>query len=450
MTLDDQLRAALHRRANALPPSPDPLAGVERRARGLRRRRLAASVAGSALAVLAVVGAVPLLTPDRTSGPAPGELATSAPSPSAAPSRYALDPADPWDYRGTELPQRERDALLAEWQAVHPSGTLTPLFGQVWEPSQQLEVLFLDARSGLYGYAQGSEGGWRFRELSLPEEPVTSLAITLGGDEALRAVVVAAPDAGRVDYAPDGSRFSEAAALADGVATFAVEQAPGTFDLYQVVRPDGEIVAQGPVSDEVAPSSTPEDGGRAAPANLVGWQGRGTLPTSLLETARQAYAQSRSAAPADVEQDVLFAGDDAGRRYLLGQFWLPGDQVADTVGVVVRPDQEDPELQLFRPAARNTDVLALHLSPVDGRPGGTLVVVPRPGTGQVLYSRTGRDRDEFAYDGGPARGGVVVLSRDEAAERGTAQDRLRLLDGEGAEMGTYRVADLLCGPTSCG
>ncbi|MCW2587053.1 MAG: hypothetical protein JWN55_2569, partial [Frankiales bacterium] len=43
--LDDQLRAAMHARADVLAPSPDPLAGIEARARGIKRRRAAASVA---------------------------------------------------------------------------------------------------------------------------------------------------------------------------------------------------------------------------------------------------------------------------------------------------------------------------------------------------------------------------------------------------------------------
>lgn len=45
--IDDELRTALQRRATAVPPSPDPLAGIERRAGRMRRNRVAVSVAGS-------------------------------------------------------------------------------------------------------------------------------------------------------------------------------------------------------------------------------------------------------------------------------------------------------------------------------------------------------------------------------------------------------------------
>ena len=59
--IDDELRNLLHARADVLTPSADPLGGVERRARRMRRNRVAASVAGAALAVSAVAVAIPLL-----------------------------------------------------------------------------------------------------------------------------------------------------------------------------------------------------------------------------------------------------------------------------------------------------------------------------------------------------------------------------------------------------
>ncbi len=53
--IDDELRAALHGRAKALAPAPDPLAGIEARARRIQRNRVGAAVAGSALAVAATL-----------------------------------------------------------------------------------------------------------------------------------------------------------------------------------------------------------------------------------------------------------------------------------------------------------------------------------------------------------------------------------------------------------
>ena len=66
--LDDELHDALHGRAATIVPPPDPMAGIERRAKGIRRRRLAASVAGGALALSAVAVAVPALLPDSGRG----------------------------------------------------------------------------------------------------------------------------------------------------------------------------------------------------------------------------------------------------------------------------------------------------------------------------------------------------------------------------------------------
>jgi hypothetical protein len=105
--IDDELRAALHRRARVLDPSPDPLAGIERRARRMRRNRIGAAVAGSALAVTAVAGVVPLLqgtspVPDRP--PVATAAPTLEPTPGADPGAgrrlVRPGPATPWAPRG--------------------------------------------------------------------------------------------------------------------------------------------------------------------------------------------------------------------------------------------------------------------------------------------------------------------------------------------------------------
>ena len=82
--IDDELRTALQRRATGVAPSPDPLAGIERRAGRMRRNRVAASVAGTVLAVAAVATAVPLLS----GAPAP-DAPPVATAPSAAPTPSA-------------------------------------------------------------------------------------------------------------------------------------------------------------------------------------------------------------------------------------------------------------------------------------------------------------------------------------------------------------------------
>lgn len=155
--LDDELRAALRGRASVLTPVPDPLAGIERRAKRIRRNRVAASVAGSALAVAAIALAVPALAPSALPDQLPPPVATpgptAAPSPAPSPAQqvnpYALDPADPWPYRGDPevRAQGDLDAYTVEFAARRGVLTddvrLTPRFGQVYEPSAVPELFYV-------------------------------------------------------------------------------------------------------------------------------------------------------------------------------------------------------------------------------------------------------------------------------------------------------------------
>jgi hypothetical protein len=86
--LDDELHAALHDRASVITAPSDPLAGIEARARGIRRRRLVASLASAALVVAVAAVAVPALVPDGSSkaGPAGHGTATLEPTPTATPT----------------------------------------------------------------------------------------------------------------------------------------------------------------------------------------------------------------------------------------------------------------------------------------------------------------------------------------------------------------------------
>jgi hypothetical protein len=74
--IEDELRTALHTKADPLPPVAEPLAGIERTARTLRRRRIAAATLGAAAVVAGVV----------TLGPAalPGTLASRHGQPAGA------------------------------------------------------------------------------------------------------------------------------------------------------------------------------------------------------------------------------------------------------------------------------------------------------------------------------------------------------------------------------
>ena len=84
--LDDELRAMFTRRAAEVRPAADPLAGIQERARRLRRTRLAAGVTGAALAVSAVALTVPALTPGPATVRLAGPTAPPSPGPTVDPS----------------------------------------------------------------------------------------------------------------------------------------------------------------------------------------------------------------------------------------------------------------------------------------------------------------------------------------------------------------------------
>ena len=258
--IDDELRAALHDRARVVNPSPDPLAGIEARARRIQRNRVGAAVAGSALAVALVAAVVPAVQSATTTQPDLPRVASAEPRLSQAPdsSAYALDPQDPWDYRGIpveQLGQGTVETVEREYATKRRARTvrLTPLFGQVYEPSQQVELVFLAEVDGTFrwGVAQSSEGGPEFLwDEELPS-PALALAAALPGDEAPRLLVVAAPSTGGAVYAAQGTSYDPMTDLDAGVFVTAI--APGdTDDRYQVLDEDGDLdspVFEGPAPD---------------------------------------------------------------------------------------------------------------------------------------------------------------------------------------------------------
>lgn len=252
--IDDELRAALQGRAAALAPSPDPLAGIERRASRIRRTRLGAAVAASALAVSAIAVAVPTLQNATSSGPDVQPFATAPASPTpAADSPYALNPQDPWDYRGADLSLLGPGTLATiETELGVQRGAanveLTPLFGQVWEPSGKFELFFLadvEMRDGTSRYFWGisetpNDTGPEFLLLEPLVEPAIALAAALPGDEGGRLYVVAAPGT-TAEYGRDGaSELTTMTALADGIGVTALEGDP-VSDLYLVNAQGDEV-----------------------------------------------------------------------------------------------------------------------------------------------------------------------------------------------------------------
>ena len=93
--LDHELRAALTSRAVTLTPAVDPLAGIEARAGQLRRRRLAGSIAGTALAVALVAVGVPAAIGSSNLVPPSPQLAATSTAPAPSPS-VSTAPRDPF------------------------------------------------------------------------------------------------------------------------------------------------------------------------------------------------------------------------------------------------------------------------------------------------------------------------------------------------------------------
>lgn len=436
--IDDELRAALRGRAGTVAPAADPLAGIERRATRMRRTRAAAAVAASALAVAAIAVAVPALSP--SAAPAPVGPAAASPTPDTVepPTSYALDPRAPWAFRGTPFD----DATIQREYATRTGGAevlVTPLFAQVYEPSAQLEVVFLAEVDGAYrwGVAQTSDSGPEFVWDEALTPGATALAAALPGDEAPRLLVVAAPEAERLFYGGPADEASMSI-VADGVGVAPLDRDPAS-DVYRVLAGGQEIaVADAP---DLPGDGPLVDGGD----NALDWPARGTADPDLESRAVQGYATAKDVALDDVEHRVLFTGDnDPGQRYTVLQARALG-QPWQVFGWIETPGR-DPEPVLRPLTGPGTPVVALLLTGIPGRTADELVVIPQPRTGQVLYTAAGgveRPVDTPGLDG------VVLIDR----ELGADGDRIRLLDGNGdLDNPTFDglVFDLLCGVRGCG
>jgi hypothetical protein len=464
MTLDDELRAVLHGRAIVVPPSPDPLAGIERRAARMRRNRIGASVAGSVLAVAAVASVVPLLqgaaSEPRPDGP---PVASAEPSASASPeptavvasSPYALDPDRPWPYRGAPLEQLGPgtvDTLAREYAVKRgvaaSSVELTPLWGQLYEPSGQAELVFLASVDGAHrwGVAQGGEAGPEFPVDEALPSPALALPVALPGDEGVgRLVVVAAPEVGEISYGPDGaSEYAPMVELADGVAITALEGDPET-DVYRALGRGGQEIVSAPAPDVPGAASPPDVGEGPGteqpspppageqpvpgdevppPPDAVDWPVRGGLSAELQERALADFSSAAGVSRDEVGSRLLYAGQRGDRVYVLLQGWYGGD--ARTFGWSVDTVDGTTEQVLQGFTAPEPAVLAALFDEV-------LLVVPEPRAGQVLYAPEATAEPQPVPDQGTEA--AVLIDRPD----GTTTDSLLVLDGNGdPERPIYR------------
>ena len=416
--IDDELRSLLHARADVLAPAADPLGGIERRARRMRRNRVAASVAGAALAVSAIAVAVPLLRPGTDSGAT--QLATHGPSAQPSPPSTstavagALDPLHPWPYRGDPalIAGSELVTLRAEWATGNPGTTLTPLFGQVYEPSGQTEIAFVAAgTSDRWGVARSSEAGWEFSIRSLPPGPVTALMMPLPGDEVPRLLILAAPSTGDISYAADGTSYKSVAMVRPGVA-FQPLEGDTSSDRVRVLDGNGDL--DHPVFEGSAPEfpPNPSPSPNASPTEVT---------SAPVLAARYAFDPARPWAYRGAQQDGTGDITSADRK----QFVTDHGETASR--------QETP-LYVAHLSATTDVAVVLHR----GSDGDWVSFTAHSGTAthQVAYEPSSGEDILSAYVPLDAQHGLLIAVVSDQAGNAVLQT------GDRAEVGGSRTAGI--------
>ncbi len=279
--IDEELRTALHERARSLPPPADPLAGIERRAARIRRRRVTAAVAGSALAVTVVAVGAPLALdglrdaggPAR--GPAGGGALPSPPSGAPTPSTET-PPGGPggvvnfidWPSRVSGPDDGLTDEIIRQWSKDHHTTPAVVGMALLWrQPLPQgggvagiWQLWQLGSRTAYTVVGQRSPDGRTFIVLDqITPGGVKEISSVLSGGAFPHVVVLGPPATGQISYAPDGRRFRPVEHLqgftgGDGWAVFdrtgGGQQLP---DLIEVLDGDGGLVYRGQI--DVGPSS---------------------------------------------------------------------------------------------------------------------------------------------------------------------------------------------------
>ena len=452
--IDDELRATFRSRAAALVPSPDPLAGIERRAAKMRRNRIAAAVAGSALAVTALAVAVPALV--GSSAP-PRGFATVAPSspPSSPATSYRPPNALRWPtVAATSGLDGQVKSAWAVDHKVDPTGvTLEVLYrgttgdkGEV--AAYQLWTAALPARVVIATSAMG-------QALLLTDEPATAASAYRAIVPGLAnpwVVVVGGPGIVKIEYAENGVDFVQQPG--SRTALFVRTGPTSSTKPDQVRTTDSKGFASTQPANPPGPTDGAPGTSDAEPTNLLGtWPQRGVLgdgPSRDDVAARFAQGMSR---PGDKAlYRPLYAGKTAnGVRYSFGQAWFSNGTVAYDVGLTTG-SANGPNFFLGRATPKDPDVRAYLVTGLPGATNDLLVVIPSPRTTQVLYddNATGSLRP---VNGTPATAGVVLIDRA-FSSAGSGSDRLQLLTGNGdpAKDTTFRgsVSSLLCGLSGCG
>lgn len=418
--IDDELRAMLQSRATDISPAPDPLGGIESRARGLRHRRAATAMAGAAAVVAAVAVAVPLALDSDT------RTAVRTPAQSATPvaDAWALDAQHPWAFRGSR-----DDAALAtfasDYATAHPGASVSPLWGEVYEPSRRYEAALVahGADGDRYAFAVAAPGGTDFVvDQPLPED-TSALALIVPGDEAKRLVVVASPEVDRIQYAPHGTTYTDLAELAPGVA---VGPAVGSAAAaYRVLAADSSVVASGPVT--ATPDTPAGDPGNV----LATWVHRGSAQTITDAAVVKAFGGGHYRS--------LYDGTSHGLSFTIGQAWRDGDAAAHTVAL-------DSSGVFFLGPETPVDPWVLGAVFSTGSPTDLLVLLPRPGAGRIGYSPTATGAFGDVASGRSDLNPVGLVDRDPKA----TGDRVQVHRGDDSVILTEGIATLTCGAKDCG
>ena len=421
--IDDELRAALHGRAQVLTPSTDPLAGIERRARRMRRNRAGAAVAGSALAVAMIAVAVPAVqdavAPRQD---VPNMAASNPPVADLDPSLYALDPQDPWDFRGIPVSDQDR-ALIQQEYATRTGGSqvrITPLYAGKHDGTERTEAVFLadvdgESRWGIAAYPTeaGLEIVW---DEPLPE-PALALAAALPGEEAPRLVLVTTPEAVRIFYGTDGSDAGSISSTERGVAVATLDRDVAT-DYYGVLV-DGDELVRAPAPDprditqeesvDAPEAAVVPQGYAFDPAEPWDFRGQGD-PVALVEEADRLFAQTYGRGWTG---RALYAADsDAGVRVLLRLHTKAGAPalVTTTWQVGDRPAQQDDQVVDAGQALIQASV------PTDSAGGSRLLVaLASPRAGGIVLTGPGGNRPDGIGD--PGAGLWVVEAGEQAVVR---------------------------------
>jgi hypothetical protein len=401
--ITDELRDALSSRTEPVGLSPDFLAGVERKARRLRGQRAAAAVAGSALAVSALGVGGPMLATTLARDPAP-PMATSAPTVVEQSSRWALDPSDPWPYRGDPAVTADgnQDAYARAVQARHPElaageWSLTPLYGASDEPSGADALVFLvraaDGRS-LWGAALSGESGPEVSELRELLPGQSALKVGLPPDGAERLLVVAAPSSDlSFEYAGGGS-WGPMTVREDGIAVTPREGDLVT-DRFRLLDADGRVVTEGRAQPQVelgdlAVRAEGEGPGTDTPLDVDAapyalrlsdpWDYRGPAEPSLhpgiAVEATRLFEQGSDGRGWSERGLLLLEREDEGRTVLV-QLRTRGD---DAVITTTAQRQDEAAAQSSQVV---TDGALLVQTFVPSLEGGLLVALAAPRTGAV-------------------------------------------------------------------